>query len=373
MGVRGLNKFITQVCKDNNINAVQYKKFEEYRDKIMVIDASQKIYSYGIAIRDSGKDKLSIGGRIINHLYAIIFYTKFLLKHKIKPLYVFDGKIPQVKNEVLIERKEKKDTSFKKCDEIINTSSYEYIKYFKRSYSLSDEQIKECQQLLDAFGIPFIEASGEADSQCAAIVSSDKNMYGVVSDDIDTLVFGAGKICKDFSGKHALVTEINLDGVLDGLLIEANNIRKTKYKQPITQFNYYNFIDFVSMLETDYFSGLKNVTLEQVFELFVSNDLDVYNMISYIQKNNDLVNIDIPDDFLQKWDNVKKYYTEAEVFNPSHIDKTFKKPNNNLIQKILSECQFNQYFIDNMIDLLNNNEYKSFKSYNKKYKFNRAY
>ena len=217
MGVRGLNKFITQVCNDNNINAIQHKKFEEYNNKIMVIDASQKIYSYGIAIRDSGEDKLSIDGRIINHLYAIIFYTKFLIKYKIKPLYVFDGKTPEVKNDVLIERKERKDNSYKKCDEIANTSSDEYIKYFKRSYSLSDEQIKECQQLLNAFGIPYIEASGEADSQCAAIASSDKNIYGVISEDIDTLVFGAGKICKDFSGKHEFVTEMNLDIVLNGI------------------------------------------------------------------------------------------------------------------------------------------------------------
>ena len=125
-------------------------------------------------------------------------------------------------------------------------------------------------------------------------------------------------------------------------------------------------------------------------------------MITYIRKNNDCYNIDIPDDFIQKWDNVKKYYTEAEVLNPIYIDKTFKKPNNNLIQKILSECNFNQYFIDNILDLINtfyiehdndkhksyingkhksyindkhksyiNDEYKSFGSYKRKYESKR--
>jgi flap endonuclease-1 len=387
MGVSGLNKFITQVCEKNNINAIQHKNFDEYKNKIMVIDVLQKIYSYGISIRKSGDDKLSLDGKIINHLYAIIYYTKFLIKHSIKPLYVFDGKTPEVKNDVLIERKERKDTAYKKCEEFIDTTSDEYIKHFKRSYSLSDEQIKECQQLLKAFGIPYMEAPEEADSQCAAIVSSDKNIYGVISEDIDTLVFGAKILCKDFSGKHSSVTEMNLDGIIKALLIEANNIRKEKYKQPITYFNYYNFIDFVSMLNTDYFSGLKHVTPSQVFELFVLNNCDVYYTIDYIKKNNDIYNINIQDDFIQKWDNVKKYYTEAEVFNPIYIDKTFKKPNNNLIQQILSNCNFNQYFIDNIIDLVNtfyieqttidlsddyNNEYRSFKSYKKKYELNKA-
>jgi flap endonuclease-1 len=383
MGVRGLNKFITQICEKNDITAIQHKKFDEYKNKIMVIDVLQKIYSYGIAIRDSGEDKFSVDGKIINHIYAIIFYTKFLIKQSIKPLYVFDGKIPEIKNNVLTERKERKDTSYKKCDNFVDTTSDEYIKHFKRSYSLSDEQIKECKELLKAFGIPYIESPEEADSQCAAIVSSDKNIYGVISDDIDTLVFGAKKICKDFSGKHNSVIEMNLDNILKVLLIEANNIRKINYKQPITKFNYYNFIDYVSMLNTDYFSGLKNITPSQVFELFILNNCDVYDTIDYIKKNNDTYNIDIPDDFIQKWDNVKKYYTEAEVLNPIYINKTFKKPNNYLIKKILVNCKFNQYFIDNIIDLFNefyiehnvNNNinyktitYNSFKSYQRKYK-----
>jgi len=388
MGVRGLNKFITQVCEKNNINAIQHKNFDEYKNKIMVIDASQKIYSYGIAIRDSGKDKLSFDGKIINHLYAIIYYTKFLIKHSIKPLYVFDGKTPKVKNDILFERKERKENSYKKCDEFIDTASDEYIKHFKRSYSISEEQIKECQQLLKALGIPYVESPEEADSQCAAIVSSDKNIYGVVSDDIDTLVFGAKKMCKDFSGKHDTVTEMNLDCILKVLLMEANNIRKENYKQPITKFNYYNFIDFVSMLNTDYFSGLKNITPSQVFELYVLNNCDVYDTIDYIKKNNDIYNIDIQDDFIQKWDNVKKYYTEAEILNPIYIDKTLKKPNNNLIQKILIQCNFNKYFIEDIIDSFNEfyteqittyqslndhikNKYKSFDTYKRKYELNK--
>jgi len=383
MGVRGLNKFITQICDKNNVDAIQHKKFDEYRDKIMVIDVSQKIYSYGISIRNSGDDKLSLDGKIINHLYAIIYYTKFLLKHSIKPLYIFDGKTPDVKNEVIIERKEKKESACKKCEEFIDTSSDEYIKHFKRSYSFSDEQMKECQQLLKALGIPYCEAPEEADSQCAAIVSSDTTTYGVISEDIDTLVFGAKIICKDFSGKHDSSTEINLEGILDVLFIEANNIRKENYKQPLAHFNYYNFVDYVSMLNTDYFTGLKHLTPSLVFELFVINNCDVYNTIDYIKKNNSIYNIFIQDDFIQNWNNVKKYYTEAEVFNPVYIDKTFKRPNKYLIRRILTNCNFNQSFIDDFIDLVNafyikqnpticidkqSTQIKSFKSYDRKYK-----
>jgi hypothetical protein len=139
--------------------------------------------------------------------------------------------------------------------------------------------------------------------------------------------------------------------------MESNNIRKEKYKQPFDKFSYYNFVDFVSLLNTDYFFGLKFMSVFDIFNLFVLNNCDVYEMISYIKKNHTEYIID--DEFIQKWDNVKKYFTETQIKNPLLINKYCKKPNKYKIIKILQNCKLKKHFIEEIIDIFNENYMKN--------------
>lgn len=342
MGVRGLYKFIEQFCIKNEVNAFVNNNIENYKDKMMAIDVSHIIYRYGIGIRKSGKDKLSSSGEPVNHLYGMVCYIKFLIRNHIKPFFVFDGKSPTIKQNTVSDRKYRKLTATNKCSELSDTSSDEYIKQFKRGYFLSDKNIKECQELLKDCGIPYMEAINEAESQCAALVAKDKNFYGVVTEDIDASVFGTTKMLKNFKDGDNII-EISLSEILRVFLLEANTIRTIKGLQPLKKFGYYDFVNFVSMLETDYFNGVKTQNYYQLYEAYVINNYDIHDMITYLEKNNIMI---LPEAFYENWENVNKYYIETEVNNPDLIDKNFHRPNFYMLYKILtSYCGFEHHWV----------------------------
>ena len=99
MGISGLFK--------TDLVQVEKCKIENLSGKIIIIDASFILNKYGIGIRSSGKDVCNKDNKIINHIYAINYFTTKLLNMNILPLYVFDGKPNELKLNTLLNRKKK--------------------------------------------------------------------------------------------------------------------------------------------------------------------------------------------------------------------------------------------------------------------------
>ncbi|KAF8822914.1 XPG N-terminal domain-containing protein [Cardiosporidium cionae] len=67
----------------------------------------------------------------------------------------------------------------------------------KNTDYITDEMEDEVRELLQAFGIPYVNAPAEAEAQCA--VMNELNLCdGVISDDSDALVFGSNQVFRNF-------------------------------------------------------------------------------------------------------------------------------------------------------------------------------
>ena len=67
----------------------------------------------------------------------------------------------------------------------INTGDQEnFDKFSRRTVKVTKEHNAECQRLLKLMGIPFVEAPGEAEAQCAALAKAGK-VYAAGSEDMD--------------------------------------------------------------------------------------------------------------------------------------------------------------------------------------------
>ena len=365
MGIKRLYGLLTifsnelyEQNKNTTLRPITKINFNKYKNKLIAIDATQKLYSYGIAIRKNGNDMLDIYGNITNHMYAIYSYTLMLIDMGIKPFYVFDGKQPIEKKNTLFNRKQKRLIANKICDDIEDKTTDEYIKNYKKSYFIIKQNIKDCTIFLNACGFPYIESIGEADSQCAALTTNN-NFYGVITEDIDTLVFGSKIILKDFTRKSKGATEILHTDILETLRLRANNIfEKYGLTERLSTFTNINFIEFVSLFDNDYSSGIKFITRELLFEYFIINNMDVSKLIIYLEEN--IYNIKennkyhIPIDFIDNWSKTCKYYKETKVISPDKISIEFNKPNNDIIFNILySKCNFNLDDVNNFIDKIN--------------------
>ncbi len=339
MGVPGLARFFSSCIKE--------KSYSDYEYKTLAVDVTYQIYKYVMIQRSKGYDLTNKNGEMVTHIKGIFEFTLKCLKNKIIPLYVFDGKPPELKKETLIERKNIKMEALKKLETLSDSDeefSKEYIDTFKKSFILKESHCQDIKDLLNLMGIKYINAPGEADSQLAALASySDSKIDGVITEDSDVVIFGAKKIIKNFDGEK--VKELNLTDIINYLNKIANKIRKKHKIRKTTKINYSNFVDFGILMGCDYIRPIKNLSYEDLFEEYVIADFDVRETLRILKIKEDLFNIEIPNTFIEQWKKAKEYFLNPEVFEPRNTDLEFG---------ILNKFKLKQYLIENCN--LNNNK-----------------
>jgi flap endonuclease-1 len=109
MGIKNLSSLLNTYAP----NCISKKQFSDLTGKKIAIDSALLIYSYVIAIRNSSEDITNIDGEITSHIHAVVSKTLLYLDNGITPIYVFDGKPPSLKNDVLDKRKEEREMAKK--------------------------------------------------------------------------------------------------------------------------------------------------------------------------------------------------------------------------------------------------------------------
>lgn len=311
MGITGFTHFFRK--------CIEQKHIKNYIGSTMLVDAIYQIFRYSIAIRNSGSDIINVKGKRLNHIWAIMQYATYLWRLDIKPIFVFDGKAPTIKREVLMARRNEKEKAVKMLDSLENDENrLEYIKYFKRTFSLTGQEIRDCIELLEYLGIPYIREDGEADLYCAPLMKCG-NITGVITNDTDLLVFGIDKILKNFSG-NKLVEEISLDKVYSNIITKINDINMLHSKPIIKDLDKSVLreilIDLSILLGCDYTPHIKGIRIEQLFEKYVLENFDMYKTVNHFEKI-----IDIPINFMERAEEAKKYYLHSDSikFGPDII------------------------------------------------------
>lgn len=374
MGCKGLWSFLN--------NVIQNESLDKLRGKPIIIDVMLYIYKYIIGIRNTGHDILDSNGVNINHIYAMYNLVKNFSENGILPIFVFDGKSPEIKKDIIDKRKLHVEIADGKrklfetqmlennYDENIDNSDIlnEYIKNFKRSFTINTDIINDCKYFLDILGIPYVDSIGEADSQCTSISHYYKNVIsGVLSEDSDILIFGGHTLFRDFDFKLKNIKMLEIDKILNYLQNKTNGICKTNFKKKII-FTLDNFIDFTIILGNDYGHGIRcsgGNNREKLFELFILNDCNITKFIAHLYQINKIcgqIKYYIPEQFIEKWVLSKNNYKNAEIVDPSEIDIYMKLPKLMELKKYLINRDFSNNQIDNFCNSIN----KLYSEYSKK-------
>jgi len=217
MGIRLLNTFIRKIM-GSNVLPTHMSKLSGQK---IVVDIS--IYLY----RFLGE------GRLIENIYLM---CSILRHYNVHPLFVFDGKAPLAKKGLLEERRAARGRAkehYKRYkDLLLQTTDNSERKNITRQMAILRKQtvvvkahhIQTIQDLLDAYGMKYIVATGEADSVCAALVR--KNMaYACLSEDTDLFVYGCPRVLKYFSLANHTAMIYRLSEIRDVLSIEMDDFR----------------------------------------------------------------------------------------------------------------------------------------------------
>jgi len=124
-------------------------------------------------------------------LSGILYRNIFLLNLGVKLIYVFDGPPPALKRKIHKKRTEQREIALEKYEEAKATENIEDMRKFsQRLVRLDDSMIEESKELLHAMGIATVDAPGEGEAE-AAYLSRREEIYATVSQDYDSLSFGA--------------------------------------------------------------------------------------------------------------------------------------------------------------------------------------
>ncbi|KAJ7558126.1 hypothetical protein O6H91_04G025300 [Diphasiastrum complanatum] len=217
MGIKGLTKLLA----DNAPHSMKEQKFESYFGRKIAIDASMSIYQFLIVVGRTGTEMLTNeAGEVTSHLIGMFNRTVRLLESGMKPVYVFDGKPPDMKKDELKKRFARREDATEGLAEARETGENADIeKYSKRTVKVTKQHNEECRRLIRLMGVPVIEAPSEAEAECAALCKADK-VYAVASEDMDSLTFGAPRFLRHLmepASRKMPVMEFEVSRVLEEL------------------------------------------------------------------------------------------------------------------------------------------------------------
>ena len=209
MGIKNLNRFLRENCSKQSIS----KKHLKYlKNKTVVIDTSIYLYKF------AGENSL---------MESMYLFISILKSYFITPLFVFDGKPPPEKRDLLRQRKiEKKDAEqkYNHLKLILETATDEEkreiiqeMESLKRQIvRVRDEDIKKVKELMDAYGVIYYDAPGEADYLCGYLVKTGK-AWGCVSDDMDMFLYGCKNVIRNLSLMNHTVILYDTNSILSDL------------------------------------------------------------------------------------------------------------------------------------------------------------
>lgn len=180
----GLN--IREIVKRKEI------EFSDLKGKTICVDAFNIIYQFLSTIRQAdGTPLMDENGNITSHLSGILYRNVALLSEGVKLAYVFDGVAPELKSKIHKKRGDVRDVAREKYEEAKQSEDLELMrKYSQQLTHLNKEMIVESKELLEALGVCVIQAPSEGEAQ-AAYLARQEGVYGIVSQDYDSLIFGA--------------------------------------------------------------------------------------------------------------------------------------------------------------------------------------
>ena len=183
-----------------NIVVKQEIDFPELKDKKLAFDGNNVLYQFLSAIRGpDGRPLTNSEGKITSHLMGLFSRTIKLMEHGIKPVFVFDGKPPELKYRTTEKRRAIKEKAAEKLKAAEKAGDLEAIrKYAQQTTRLTGDMISEAKELLRALGIPVIQALADGEAM-AAILANKGSVWAVASQDYDALLYGSPRLIRNLT------------------------------------------------------------------------------------------------------------------------------------------------------------------------------
>ncbi|NXI69238.1 GEN endonuclease, partial [Anseranas semipalmata] len=171
MGVTNLWQILEPVRQPVSLNSL--------KGKTLAVDLS-------LWVCEAQTVKKMIGVVTKPHLRNLFFRFSFLTSMGIKLVFVMEGEAPRLKADTMSKRNEMRYGPPKKHGAARTGRSF-----FKSI-------LKECLELLECLGVPWVQAAGEAEAMCAYL-NAKGHVDGCITNDGDVFLYGAQTVYRNFA------------------------------------------------------------------------------------------------------------------------------------------------------------------------------
>jgi 5'-3' exonuclease len=220
MGIRYLNRFL----KEEASQSIKLISLKQLSGKKIAIDIS--IYMYKYASENS----------LIENIYLLL---SVLRHYNIIPIFIFDGKAPDEKKELLQKRKEDKKAAEEEyntlqnkllinenMDEIEKQEILTNMDLLKKKFvNIHKKDIEIVKRLIRAYGATYYDAPGESDEICALLTIKGK-VWATLSEDMDMFVYGCPRVIRYMSLLNHTAVLYDTKSILELLGINQKDLRE---------------------------------------------------------------------------------------------------------------------------------------------------
>jgi len=220
MGIKYLNKFLKETVKES----IKIVPISNLSGKKIAVDISIYLYKY------------ASDNALIENMYLMLSVLRY---YNVIPIFIFDGKPPVEKKDLLLKRKEDKIDAEKEYNKLKKTlqlnsnmeevdrqeliSNMDILK--KKFVHISKIDIENVKNLIRAYGATYYDAPGEADELCAFLTIKEK-VWATLSEDMDMFVYGCPRVLRYLSLLNHTVVLYNIKEILGKLGITQKELRE---------------------------------------------------------------------------------------------------------------------------------------------------
>ena len=219
MGIKHLNRFLREEAQ----HCIKFISLAELSGKKIAVDISIYMYKYASE------------GTLLENMYLML---STLRHYEIVPVFIFDGKPPPEKKELLQKRKEdkqeaekeynqlKKQLENKTIDDVEKQEVINNMDILKKKFiHIGKTEIDSVKRLIRAYGATYYDAPGEADELCALLVIKNK-VWACLSEDMDMFVYGCNRVLRYLSLLNKTVVLYDTKDILNSLGITQKELRE---------------------------------------------------------------------------------------------------------------------------------------------------
>jgi flap endonuclease-1 len=340
-----------------DLSAARPLAWSELSGRVLAVDTYNTLYQFLSSVRQAdGTPLMDSKGRVTGHLTGLFYRSVKWLENGIRPIFVFDGKPPLLKAKTLAERRERKLEAAEKMAVALQEGRTEEARMYAQATSkLTPDMAEQARQLLDAMGLPWVQAPSEGEAEAADLVNRGV-AWAAASQDFDSLLFGSPRLVRNLSttGRRKLPRKDEYVQIepelleLDSLLTAAS-------------LNRYQLIWIGMLVGTDFNEGVHGIGPKKALKI-VAGAHSFKEVIARLPPSArqgmldgpiapaSSANADPPEG-LENWEAVEEFFLKPPVSDTNAVQ--FGKPNTEAVVKLLcGQFDFSQERVTRTLDAL---------------------